>query len=613
MVVSLWAMTIPAAVADAISTIKAAKAGEWGLIDKQRDRKDARSKARRDALSKAWQNTRARRHKQAGGDGKYRPGMGAYLSDVYHGLWEDKLESRQAKRKARPPVGPDGKRPTSRVDAAVERKVQQRRDQSGMLGRAARALIDPVGESSRAVDTPPPPPQPETPVADGPRIACPVCGDTLREQDGTWRHPSESTCESARRPDGGHHVPWRVKLAAGDVYRLNREQGRSGALGETQTARDLHAMFGDQYPPHVYAQAAADATHSAPPPRGWMPQHDEVTTAALAALAEADPAGQRRLAAMDTAHEAVQRQFPNMHPEAVAEVLAIADQMPGCPVCGQRRDVTPPCVHQQAAADRTRRTAARINPGQTASTRHAGGCARCRSNPPKPGTNHCQGCTESMQSLRNIVGAAWFQTAPDGQYTPANDAAVAALVAETSGRWTAEEIAAEVRAARETETSRNNNTGGNTMSTDTIDLVDYNQAVASHEAALTKLRAQQAEAAAFEQHIAAVVAAVEAMDGQRDEVAAALAPLAEGLEASRYGADATQGSAEATSALTAGTIAEVQEHIEAARDRNQQWKAELDASVESVQASLQHIKSQYGEAAATVQETGVDARVLEEH
>src|SRR5512138_2434742 len=97
MVVSLWAMTIPGVVADTVTTLKAAKAGEWGLIDKQRDRKDARAKARREALSKAWQNTRARRHKQAGGDGEYRPGMGAYLSDVYHGLWEDKLESRQAK------------------------------------------------------------------------------------------------------------------------------------------------------------------------------------------------------------------------------------------------------------------------------------------------------------------------------------------------------------------------------------------------------------------------------------------------------------------------------------------------------------------------------------
>jgi hypothetical protein len=598
MVVSLWAMTIPGVVADAVTTLRAAKAGEWGLIDKQRDRKDARAKARREALSKAWQDTRARRNRQAGGDGTYRPGMGAYLSDVYHGLWEDQLEKRQAKRAARPPVGPDGKRHASRVDAAVERKVQGRREKTGMLGRAARALIDPVGEPRPPAD-PRPDLTPPVPVADGPRIACPVCGDTLAEHDGSWLHPAESTCQSARRTDGGYHVPQRVAEQAADLYRLNRAEGRSGALGETQTGRDLHAMFGDQYPPHVYEQAAADATHTPPPAGGWMPQHDDVTKAALVALAETDPTGQRRLKAMDDAHQAVQRKFPTMHPEAIAEVLAIADQMPGCPVCGQRRDVTPMCVHRQAIADTT--------------TRHANVCVRCRSTRPQPDTNHCQDCAETMQSLRNAAGAAWFQTAPDGQYNPANDDVVAALVAEhNSSGWTTEEITAAVRDARNAENNRTSN-GGTSMSTDTIDLVDYNQAVAEHEAALTKLREQMAQAVAFEQHITAVTAAVEAMDGNRAEVAEALVPLAEGLEASRYGADATQGSAEATTALTAGTIAEVQEHIEAAADRNQQWKQELAGSIEGVQASLQHIKSQYGEAATTVQETGIDARALEEH
>lgn len=490
MVVSLWAMTIPGVVADAVTTLKAAKAGEWGLIDKQRDRKAALASARREAVARAWKATRARRNRQAGGTGEYRPGLGAYLSDVYHGLWEDQLEKRHAKRAARPPVGPDGQRaPEGRIDAAVRRKVQASREKRGMAGRAWRTLIDPVGDNQQ--------PQPaapavvdEQPVSDAPRTACPVCGDTLTAGDGSWMHPAESTCHTARRADGGHHVPSQVSVAAADLYRVNRERGYSGALGETETARGLRAAFGDQYPDYVYEQAAADATHTPAPPGGWMPQHDDIVRAAHEALQQPGD-----IAAAETA---VRRQFPHIHPEAVSEAVAMT---------------------------------------------------------------------------------------------------------------------AEVRAMRHREASRtdSNCDNGGTIMANTSDLVTYNQAVTGHETALAKLRAQQAEAAAFEQHITAVAAAVEAMDGNRSEVTNALAPLAEGLEASRYGGDATQGSAEAATTLTAGTIAEVQEHIEAARDRNQQWQAELDASLESVQASLQHIKSQYGEAAAAVQETGVDARVLEEH
>lgn len=500
MVMSLWAMTIPGVVADAVTTLKAAKAGEWKLIDKQRDRKATLAAARREALARAWQATRARRNRQAGGTGEYRPGMGAYLSDVYHGLWEDKLEKRRAKRAARPPVGPDGRRaPMGRIDAAVQRKVQASREKRGMAGRAWHALIDPVGEERQ--------PQPATPavvderpVTDAPRVACPVCGDTITERNGSWMHPTESTCPTARRTDGGYHVPSQVSVVAADLYRLNRARGYSGALGETETARGLRTRFGDQHPESVYEQAAADATHTPGPPGGWMPQHDDIARAAHDALNNIDPNTKPQPADIAAIEAAVRRQFPHIHPEAVSEAVAMT---------------------------------------------------------------------------------------------------------------------AEARAAQHSETSRTNNNRncdyGGTMSTDTSDLVTYNQAVAKHENALATLRAQQAEAAAFEQHITAVAAAVEAMDGNRAEVTNALAPLAEGLETSRYGADASQGSTEATTTLTAGTIADVQEHIEAARDRNQQWQAELDASAESVQASLQHIKSQYGEAAAIVQETGVDARVLEEH
>ncbi|MEU0078498.1 hypothetical protein ABZY58_11430 [Micromonospora tulbaghiae] len=272
MVMAWLAMkTVPTAVSDFVTTMRASKAGEWGLIDKERDRRAARAQARRDA----WADLRRKRNQQAGGTGDYRPGIGAVLGDIYHGKCEDWLESRAAVRAARPPVGPDGRRPLAeRVHANVEGRVARRRDESGMLGRVGRLLIEPVGGPVTAPDAaarPAPQPVSPPPTASGPRTACPTCGDTLTEHGGLWLHPAESTCVTARRPDGGYPVPQRVAEAATDLYRLNRTEGRTGASGETQTARDLHGLLGDDYPQHVYEQAAADAQHVPDPNEGMQP------------------------------------------------------------------------------------------------------------------------------------------------------------------------------------------------------------------------------------------------------------------------------------------------------------------------------------------------------
>lgn len=96
LVFSGMVMTVPRAIADAVATARASKAGKWDLIDRDRAR-------RADRWSKAWAGVRTARHKQAGGDGDYRPGLGAYFSDVYHGWVEDALEKRRVKRAARPP------------------------------------------------------------------------------------------------------------------------------------------------------------------------------------------------------------------------------------------------------------------------------------------------------------------------------------------------------------------------------------------------------------------------------------------------------------------------------------------------------------------------------
>ncbi|MFD6565420.1 hypothetical protein [Micromonospora profundi] len=311
MIVALWVKTIPGVIADAVTTLRASKAGEWSLIDKQRDRKAAKSKSRREAMSRAWQGVRSARNRKAGGSGQYRPGMAAYLGDVYHGVWEDQLEKRQVKRANRPPVGPDGRRPApSKLDRAVASKVDAQRAKTGYMGRikqVGRLLWEPVGEGRRDGDVLPP--------------------DTKVEP-----------------------VPANVAETAADLYRINRAEGRNGALGETQTARDLQGMFGNEYPPGVYEQAAADATKTEPLNGEWMPNHADVMQAAHDALADADPDKLRQSKNMNDAYEAVRRAFPRIHPEAIAEFMAIADQAPGCDSCGQRHGVKPPCVHQQAAA-----------------------------------------------------------------------------------------------------------------------------------------------------------------------------------------------------------------------------------------------------------------------
>jgi hypothetical protein len=107
-------MTTARAIGDAITTAKAAKAGEWDFLDKDRDRRANR-------WSKAWEATRRRRHKEAGGSGAYQPGLGAYLGDVYHGWCQDLIDRRRSKREQRGPAvyDPDRKPWHERVDDAA--------------------------------------------------------------------------------------------------------------------------------------------------------------------------------------------------------------------------------------------------------------------------------------------------------------------------------------------------------------------------------------------------------------------------------------------------------------------------------------------------------------
>jgi hypothetical protein len=136
-----WVMVAPRVIADAIATNRMSKAGEFDLLDKERERRSDRAQRR----AEAWAKLRAKRNRQAGGDGNYRPGLAAYLGDVYHGYWEDQLEKRQAKRAARPDYvyDPDAPRWHEKLDAAILAKVEGLRAKTGRIGRL---LIDPVGE-----------------------------------------------------------------------------------------------------------------------------------------------------------------------------------------------------------------------------------------------------------------------------------------------------------------------------------------------------------------------------------------------------------------------------------------------------------------------------------
>jgi hypothetical protein len=110
-------MTVPRAIADVIETVKAANAGQWDVINRDRDRRAARTARWADA----WRKVRQGRHRQAGGDGRYKPGLGAYLDDVYHGWCQDLLDRRRSKRQQRGPAvyDPNRKPWHEQVDDAV--------------------------------------------------------------------------------------------------------------------------------------------------------------------------------------------------------------------------------------------------------------------------------------------------------------------------------------------------------------------------------------------------------------------------------------------------------------------------------------------------------------
>ncbi len=152
----------PRVIADAIATARASRAGAWDHIDRDRDRRATRAERRADRAerwAKAWADRRRARHQRAGGDGNYRPGARECGRDVYHGMWEDLLERRNARRSARPPYEYDPNRPKwhERVDGAVLDKVKRAREKWGQHRGEVPPPVPWAGPPDAAPETSPHP------------------------------------------------------------------------------------------------------------------------------------------------------------------------------------------------------------------------------------------------------------------------------------------------------------------------------------------------------------------------------------------------------------------------------------------------------------------------
>lgn len=216
-VVTYWVCAVPRAVVDVVATWRASKAGAFDFISRERDRRDARRQARRERWDTAWRALRARRNREAGGTGHYRPGLRAYLRDVYDGFWMRQLERRRARRAhtmpSRPVASPLVERMYQqwdgfqvRLDDAVAAKVQQLRHrrntqqhpQQHPRQSTTTTSFSPSRWGDDNSDTPRSIDEPESPSpAPGAKI-CPECGQPMlgptRGGDSPWLIIQCRTC-----------------------------------------------------------------------------------------------------------------------------------------------------------------------------------------------------------------------------------------------------------------------------------------------------------------------------------------------------------------------------------------------------------------------------------
>jgi hypothetical protein len=136
LVIAAFIMVVPSWAADGIAAVRAAWTNDQKYLREDQERRRARTQR----IADAWSHRRATRSLNAGGDGTYRAGIGAYIDDLYHGFFEDQLERSQVKRATRDPYTYDPGRPgfaerfANRVDAVIVGQAERlRRKREGSL------------------------------------------------------------------------------------------------------------------------------------------------------------------------------------------------------------------------------------------------------------------------------------------------------------------------------------------------------------------------------------------------------------------------------------------------------------------------------------------------
>lgn len=188
-----WFLTkVPRVVADAIATSKAAAAGAWDVVNKDRAARDAAARRRAatreswyERVAAAWARARQKRHEQQGGTGDY-PGFRAYWRQQYRAWWEDRINHAQARRDARAPYDPNGRGWASRWYDRMRAAYRKRYGADG-------------GSPDQSVPQTDPKPVPGQPAEPGPEAGqqqtttegCPGCGEPLVDEPPRWWRPRE--------------------------------------------------------------------------------------------------------------------------------------------------------------------------------------------------------------------------------------------------------------------------------------------------------------------------------------------------------------------------------------------------------------------------------------
>jgi len=180
LILATWAYALVQRSRDGRLASKMAKAGQWDHLDNELARRHARSVARTKAIRGIRQK---RRDRVAGGPSGPPPaGWRAYRDEVVADFWLDRLEAHRRRRAARgQPVKQDG---TSWLERIADHAK-----------RAAKLLIEPVGDRPQSPGLVPDPPDGDPPADKNPQRYGWKCHTCRAEQ---WHYNSIDAAQSDR-------------------------------------------------------------------------------------------------------------------------------------------------------------------------------------------------------------------------------------------------------------------------------------------------------------------------------------------------------------------------------------------------------------------------------